>query len=193
MVLSERRDLKVVTPRPGRNRDVVHADGQSVGADVVIADYESGLRLINSGTASMGRVMILTHSDSESQICRALEHGARGYILLGCGPEELVKYIRSVYEGGVALEPLVARRIAENMKQEPLTAREEGVLRQLMLGLSNKKIAAKFDLAEGTVKTHVKAILAKLHARSRMEAIAIAHRRGLLVFAGIAPQPATTE
>ena len=98
-----------------------------------------------------------------------------------------------MYEGGVALEPLVARRIAESMKQEPLTAREEGVLRQLMLGLSNKKIAVKFDLAEGTVKTHVKSILAKLHAGSRMEAIAIAHRRGLLVVDGITQQPPTSE
>ena len=137
----------------------------------------------------MGRVVILTHSDGEAQICRALEHGARGYLLLGCGPEDLVKCIRSVYEGGVALEPLVARRIAENMKQEPLTAREKGVLRQLMLGLSNKKIADEFNLAEGTVKTHVKSILAKLHARSRTEAIAIAHRRGLC----FSKEPGTSE
>jgi len=174
-VLSKRRDLKIVTPQPGG--EVARADGAE--ADVVIADYESGLRLGNTEGAPMGRVVILTHSDGEAQICRALEHGARGYLLLGCGPEDLVKCIRSVHEGGVALEPLVARRIAENMKQEPLTAREKGVLRQLMLGLSNKKIADEFNLAEGTVKTHVKSILAKLHARSRTEAIAIAHRRGL--------------
>src|SRR5262249_3037083 len=129
-VLRKRRDLKVITARPGRSWEVVRP--QSAETDVVIADYDSGLRLGSHGAASMGRGLILTHSDSESQICRALEHGARGYILVGCGPEELVKYIRSVYEGGVVLEPLVARRIAENMKQEPLTAREESVLRQLM-------------------------------------------------------------
>src|SRR5262249_30100050 len=140
-VLSKRRDLKIVTTQPGG--EVARADGAE--ADVVIADYESGLRLGNTEGAPMGRVVILTHSDGEAQICRALEHGARGYLLLGCGPEDLVKCIRSVYEGGVALEPLVARRIAENMKQEPLTAREKGVLRQLMLGLSNKKIADEFN------------------------------------------------
>jgi DNA-binding NarL/FixJ family response regulator len=188
-VLSKRRDLKIVTARPGK--EVAREGGAE--ADVVIADYASGLRLSNTGGASMGRVVILTHSDSEAQICCALEHGARGYLLLGCSPEDLVKCIRSVYEGGVALDPLVARRIAENMKQQPLTGREKGVLRQLMLGLSNKKIAGEFNLAEGTVKTHVKSILAKLHARSRTEAIAIAHRRGLLVFEGITQQPGMSE
>jgi DNA-binding NarL/FixJ family response regulator len=79
------------------------------------------------------------------------------------------------------------------MKQEPLTARELGVLIQPMLGLSNKKIADEFNLAEGTVKTHVKSILAKLHARSRTEAIAIAHRRGLLVSEGITQRPGMSE
>jgi len=76
----------------------------------------------------------------------------------------------------------VARRIAENMTQQALTAREETVLRQLMLGLSNKRIAVQFTLTEGTVKAHVKSILAKLNAASRTEAIAIAHRRGLLPY-----------
>ena len=57
--------------------------------------------------------------------------------------------IRSVYKGGVAFGPLVARRIAENMTQQALRAREESVLRQLMLGLSNKRIAVKFTLTEG--------------------------------------------
>jgi DNA-binding CsgD family transcriptional regulator len=68
------------------------------------------------------------------------------------------------------------------MTQQALTAREESVLRQLMLGLSNKRIALKFTLTEGTVKAHVKSILAKLNAASRTEAIAIAHRRGLLPY-----------
>jgi DNA-binding NarL/FixJ family response regulator len=156
--------------------------GESADADVVIADYESGLRLSETGRESSGRVVILTHSDGEAEICRALERGARGYLLLGCSPEDLVAGIRSVYQGGVAFGPLVARRIAENMSQQALTAREESVLRQLMLGLSNKRIAVKFTLTEGTVKTHVKSILAKLNAASRTEAIAIARRRGLLPY-----------
>ena len=179
-VLRKRRDLKILIPRPGA--DVARGDEESAKADVVIADYESGLRLIETARESGRRVLILTHSDGEDQICRALQRGARGYLLLGCSPEELVEGIRSVYEGGVALGPLVACRIAENMKRQALTAREKGVLRQLMLGLSNKRIAEKFNLREGTIKTHVKSILGKLNATSRTEAIAIAHRSGLLAY-----------
>ena len=192
-VLRKRCDLKILIPQAGV--DVARADEQLARADIVIADYESGLRLSETGRDSGRRVLILTHIDSEDQICRALQRGARGYLLLGCTPEDLVDGIRSVYEGGVALGPLVARRIAENIKQEALTAREKGVLRQLMLGRSNKRIAEKFNLAEGTIKTHVKAILAKLNATSRTEAIAIAHRRGLLAYEshGLAEQPAISE
>lgn len=180
-VLQKRRGLKVVFPRFG-NEFAHDIDGESAEADVVIADYESALRLSETRRESRGRLVILTHSDSEAQICRALERGARGYLLLGCSPEDLVEGIRSVYQGGVAFGPQVARRIAENMTQQALTAREESVLRQLMLGLSNKRIAVQFTLTEGTVKTHVKSILAKLNAASRTEAIAIAHRRGLLPY-----------
>jgi DNA-binding NarL/FixJ family response regulator len=180
-VLQKRRDVKVVFPRFGS--EFAHEiDGESAEADVVIADYESALRLSETSRESRGRLVILTHSDSEAQICRALERGARGYLLLGCSPEDLVEGIRSVYQGGVAFGPQVARRIAENMTQQALTAREESVLRQLMLGLSNKRIAVQFTLTEGTVKAHVKSILAKLNAASRTEAIAIAHRRGLLPY-----------
>jgi len=181
VVLQKRGDLKVVFPRFG-SEFAREMDGESAEADVVIADYESGLRLSETGGESRGRLVILTHSDSEAQICSALERGARGYLLLGCSPEDLVEGIRSVYHGGVAFGPLVTRRIAENMTQQALTAREKSVLRQLMLGLSNKRIAIKFTLTEGTVKTHVKSILAKLNAANRTEAIAIAHRRGLLPY-----------
>jgi DNA-binding NarL/FixJ family response regulator len=80
----------------------------------------------------------------------------------------------------VAVGPLVVSRMAAWMKQQTLTRREEEILRQLMLGFSNKIIARKLALATGTVKSHVKAILKKLDARSRTEAAAIAQRRGIL-------------
>jgi len=149
-------------------------------ADVVIADYDSGLRLIASGGALGRRVMILTHSDSEAKICHALEEGARGYLLLGCSLQDLVDGLRSVHMGGIALGPLVASRIADRMKQQALTPREADILRYLMLGMSNKAIASKLTLAVGTVKTHVKSILEKLDATSRTQAASIAQRRGIL-------------
>jgi DNA-binding NarL/FixJ family response regulator len=163
-----------------RDFEAAPGDGRLPAADVVVADYESGLRLIASGGALGRRVMILTHSHSEAKICHALEQGARGYLLLGCSLQDLVDGLRSVYMGGIALGPLVASRIADRMKQQALTRREADILRYLMLGMSNKAIASKLTLAVGTVKTHVKSVLEKLDATSRTQAVSIAQRRGIL-------------
>jgi DNA-binding NarL/FixJ family response regulator len=163
-----------------RDFEATTAAARQPAADVVIADYDSGLQLIASGGAPGRRVMILTHSDSEAKICHALEQGARGYLLLGCSLQDLVDGLRSVYMGGIALGPLVASRIADRMKQQALTPREADILRYLMLGLSNKAIASKLTLAVGTVKTHVKSVLEKLDATSRTQAVSIAQRRGIL-------------
>jgi two-component system NarL family response regulator len=149
-------------------------------AHVVVADYDSGLWLLESAAVGNAPVLILTQSDSEAKICRALEQGARGYLLLGCSLQELINALRSVNGGRLALGPLVVSRMADWMRQQALTRREEDILRQVMLGLSNKGIARKLTLAVGTVKTHVKAILGKLNATSRTEAVAIAQRRGIL-------------
>jgi DNA-binding NarL/FixJ family response regulator len=147
---------------------------------VVVADYNSGLQLTASNGAWRNNVMILTNIDREANIWRALEQGVRGYLLFGCSLSDLVDCVRSVYAGTTVLAPLAAGRIADRMKSEALTTREEEILREIMLGLSNKRIAGKLDLAVGTVKTHVKSILDKLNAASRTHAIAIAQRRGIL-------------
>ena len=166
----------------GRMRDFeMSVGGQRLpAADVVIAEYESGLRLIAAAGALSRRVMILTHSDSEAKICHALEQGARGYLLFGCSLQDLAAGLRSIYLGGIALGPLVASRIADRMKQQALTRREGDILRHMMLGMSNKAIASKLTLAVGTVKTHVKSVLEKLDASSRTQAVSIAQRRGIL-------------
>jgi DNA-binding NarL/FixJ family response regulator len=166
----------------GRMREFETAVGGAMRLpmDVVIADYDSGLRMIATGSSHSRRVMILTHSDSEAKICHALEQGARGYLLLGCSLQDLAAGLRSVYLGGIALGPLVASRIADRMKQQALTRREADILRHMMLGMSNKAIASKLSLAVGTVKTHVKSVLEKLDASSRTQAVSIAQRRGIL-------------
>lgn len=148
--------------------------------DVVIADYDEGIKLMVDAKQSNARVVILTHRDSQMKICHALSQGVRGYLLLGCGFQDVVAGIRSVYEGGVAITPRVASRLAESLKQQSLTAREQSVLRHMTLGWSNKRIARALGMALGTVKTHVKSILAKLDADTRGEAVAIARHRGLL-------------
>jgi two-component system NarL family response regulator len=166
----------------GRMRDfeTVASGARPPVADVVIADYESGLRLIAAGNVLSRRVMILTPSDSEAKICHALEQGARGYLLFGCTLQDLSAGLRSICMGGIALGPVVASRIADRMKQQALTRREGDILRHMMLGMSNKAIASKLTLAVGTVKTHVKSVLEKLDASSRTQAVSIAQRRGIL-------------
>jgi DNA-binding NarL/FixJ family response regulator len=177
-VLRKRHDFEVIVCGRALTSNATARHLQPV--HVVIADYDSGLRLLESAGAATPRVMIVTHTESEAQIYRALEQGVRGYLLLGCSLNELINALRSVNGGGIALGPLVASRMAEWMKQQALTRREEDILRHVMLGLSNKGIARELTLAVGTVKTHVKAILRKLDATNRTEAVAIAQRRGIL-------------
>jgi DNA-binding NarL/FixJ family response regulator len=177
--LREQRDFEVAVCNP--ESSVSHSTvSHFPSTDIVVADYDSGLRLTGFKSAHTGRVMILTHSHSETNICNALKQGIRGYLLLGCSLEDLIQGIRSMHIGGTALDPLVASRIAERMQQQALTKREEDILGQIMLGLCNKKIASNLTLAVGTVKTYVKSILRKLDAASRTEAVAIAQRRGIL-------------
>ena len=179
VTLQQQRDFEAVVCSPALQVSSVAA-ADLPPADIVVADYDSGLRLIASAGAGKPRVVILTHSDSQAKICHALEQGARGYLLLGCALQDLLDGLRSVGVGGMAIGPLVAQRVAEWMKHRALTRREEDILRQLMLGLSNKGIAMQLNVALGTVKTHVKSILDKLDAASRTEAVAIAQRRGIL-------------
>jgi DNA-binding NarL/FixJ family response regulator len=179
VLLRKRRGFKVL--RADAKRSTLHrAGGRVDSADVVIADCDSGVWLTAGAAELNGRVIILSHDDSPAKICHALAQGVRGYLLLGCSVQDLVAGIRSVHEGGVAVTPRVASRIAESMHQETLTTREQSVLQRMALGLRNKRIASELGLAEGTIKTHVKSILDKLNASNRSEAIAIARRRGIL-------------
>jgi DNA-binding NarL/FixJ family response regulator len=179
VTLQKQTDFEAVVIRlasPGARRTA----SDLPAADVVVADYDSGLRLLASRRADRHRILILTQSDGEAKICNALERGARGYLLLGCSLRDLFDGLRSVRAGGLAIGPLVAGRVAEWMTHRALTPREGDILRQLMLGRSNKHIAIALNVAIGTVKTHVKSILDKLDATSRTQAAAIAQRRGIV-------------
>jgi DNA-binding NarL/FixJ family response regulator len=189
-VLRKRRDFKAVVCSPASTPEGMARHLSLV--DVVVADYDYGLRLVESGGAGSQRVMILTHNTSEAKICHALEQGVRGYVVLGGSLQNLLDGLRSIHAGGAALGPLVVTRMAAWMQQQTLTRREAEILRQLMLGFSNKIIARKLALATGTVKSHVKAILHKLDARSRTEAAAIAQRRGILDEECERPPPAVS-
>jgi len=164
---------------PGIELGAMVSDHDS--ADVVVADYESGLRFLESNCRWRDRVVILTERDGEASICHAMEQGARGYLLLGCSVADVATAIRSVHKGGRAVTALAASRIAARIGWEKLTPRELDVLRLILSGLRNKEIARATSRAPETVKSHVRSIFRKLDARSRVHAVMVAQRRGLLL------------
>jgi len=126
------------------------------------------------------RVLVLTTFDGDADIQRALEAGARGYLLKNVRRAALIEAVRAVAAGQRYLPPATAARLVEAMEAERLTARELDVLRLLAQGERNREIAKTLGLAEPTVKIHVNNLLRKLEAKDRTEATVIALRRGLI-------------
>jgi len=124
-------------------------------------------------------LMLSTHA-GEEEIYRAMQAGARGYVLKGVVREELLRAIRNVYEGRRHLDPIAASVLAERVSHRALTTRELEVLRMVARGLGNKEIASALDIAEVTVKLHVSHALEKLNAKDRTEAATVALRRGII-------------
>jgi DNA-binding NarL/FixJ family response regulator len=126
------------------------------------------------------RIIMLTTFEGDVEIQRALEAGARGYMLKSMPPRELVDVIRQVYAGKKRVGADVASHLAEHLSDEALTAREIDVLRLVASGNRNRDIAERLYISEETVKVHVKHIMEKLSATDRTQAVAIAVRRGII-------------
>lgn len=126
------------------------------------------------------RVIVLTTFEGDVEIQRALEAGARAYILKNMPPKELIDVIEQVHAGKKRIPSQIAAQLAEHMSDESLTAREIEVLGQLAGGNRNRDIADKLFITEETVKVHIKHIMEKLGASDRTQAVAIALRRGII-------------
>jgi DNA-binding NarL/FixJ family response regulator len=126
------------------------------------------------------RVIMLTTSDSDGDIQRAMRAGASGYVLKSMHLDELLSVIRSVHAGRRHVSPEVAARLAEHLGDDDLTARELEVLRLIRDGQRNKQIADQLVISENTVNFHIKNLMGKLRANDRTHAVTIALRRGLL-------------
>src|SRR5258707_336691 len=126
------------------------------------------------------RVVILTTFEGDVEIQRALQAGARGYILKSMPPRDLVEVIRQVHAGKKRVPTEVATHLAEHMSDEALTGREVDVLKHIAGGNRNRDIADRLFISEETVKVHIKHIMEKLGATDRTQAIAIAVRRGII-------------
>jgi len=133
------------------------------------------------------RILVLTSFAGAERVVPALQAGARGYLLKDAAPEEIVRAIREVHRGEASLSPSVARRVLDELTAaprrppapDPLTPREVEVLRLVARGLGNQAIADVLSLSEPTVRSHVSAILGKLHLASRTQAALYALRQGL--------------
>jgi DNA-binding NarL/FixJ family response regulator len=126
------------------------------------------------------RIIMLTTFEGDVEIQRALEAGARGYLLKSMPPSELVQVIRLVHAGKKRVPPEIAAQLAEHMSDENLTTREVEVLQQVGGGNRNRDIADLLHISEETVKVHIKHIMDKLGAKDRTQAVAIAVRRGII-------------
>jgi DNA-binding NarL/FixJ family response regulator len=154
--------------------------------DVTLMDLrlpdQSGIDAMKAIRAefSDARVIMLTTFEGDMEVQRALEAGARGYMLKSTPPKELVEVIRQVHAGKKRIPAQLAAQLAEHMSDDTLTSREVEVLNQIAGGNRNRDIAEKLFITEETVKVHIKHIMEKLGAKDRTQAVAIGVRRGII-------------
>ncbi len=129
---------------------------------------------------SEARIIMLTTFEGDVEMQRALEAGARGYMLKSMPPKDLMEAIRQVHAGKKRIPPEIAAHLAEHFSDEALSEREIEVLRHVAGGNRNREIAEQLFISEETVKVHVKHIMEKLGASDRTQAVAIAVRRGIM-------------
>jgi DNA-binding NarL/FixJ family response regulator len=174
----------------GLNPDVVLMDIRMPELDGVAATRTLHERFPNVG------VIILTTFDDDEYVFEGLKAGARGYLLKDVSSDELSAAIRSVARGEALIQPSIARKVVAEFSRlasrpmnaphatvpliEPLTERELEVLRELAHGRSNREIAERLVITEGTVKNHISNLLGKLEVRDRMQAVLKAQRLGLI-------------
>jgi DNA-binding NarL/FixJ family response regulator len=154
-------------------------------------DGLAATRRVGQEVAVRSRVVILTTFERDDYVFEALRAGASGFLLKNAPPEELVHAVRIVAAGDALLAPSITRRVIAEYAQRPappkqgpgldrLTEREAEVLRLLATGKSNAELATQLYLGEGTIKTHVSHLLAKLGLRDRVQAVVFAYESGLV-------------
>lgn len=187
LVLGTQPDFEVV----GEASDGAQAVAKAceLQPDVILLDLEmpgvDGLSALHQfrQKAPEVRVIVFTAFDTDERIIKAVQAGAKGYLLKGAPRAELFEAVRVVAAGGSLLQPVVASKLMRHMSEpaaDALTEREMDVLRLMAKGMPNKEIAAVLVVTERTVKFHISAILSKLGAGNRTEAVRVGVQRGLV-------------
>ncbi|MEI2776291.1 MAG: response regulator transcription factor [Tetrasphaera sp.] len=186
-LLSEQPDFEIVA-QAGNGAECIALVAEH-RPDVVLMDLRMPVLDGAAATAQLARsreappVLILTTYDTDADIVRAVEAGARGYLLKDTPPELLAAAVRAAGRGETVLAPTVAARLSERQRRPAgadLTPREIEVLALVAEGLSNADVGARLFIGEATVKTHLIRTFQKLDVTDRTAAVTEAYRRGLL-------------
>jgi DNA-binding NarL/FixJ family response regulator len=183
-IVANEADMDLVA-QAATGRDAVTAFAQHQ-PDVTLMDLRlpdmSGIDAMLAIRAATpdARIIVLTTFEGDVEMQRALQAGARGYLLKTMPPRELVAAIRQVHAGRKSIPTEVAAQLAEHLSDESLTEREVAVLSRVAGGNRNRDIAEQLSISEETVKVHMKHIMDKLGASDRTQAVAIAIRRGII-------------
>ena len=187
-ILGNQIDIKVVAEASDGEEACALYDKHS--PDVVFLDLrmpkKDGLQVVTELMGSRRpkpRIIVMTTYETEEDVRRALRAGAKGYLLKGAQPEQIVETVRRVAAGESLVSAKIARTLTESLAHPELSMRELQVLRHMAAGESNKEIGQRLNITEHTVKAHVQSILGKLDAAGRTEAIAVAVKRGLIQLA----------
>ena len=183
-LLSTVEDMKVVA----QASDGLEAVGKYAEhqPDVTLMDLRlktvGGVEAIQRIRAAspQARIIVLTTFDGDEDIFRAIQAGAKAYLLKGMSVEELISTVRAVHQGKTHIPAAIAEKLAERVAGPQLTARELEVLERVVRGRSNKEIGSDLSISEATVKTHVNSLLAKLGVGDRTGAARAALQRGIV-------------
>jgi DNA-binding NarL/FixJ family response regulator len=186
-MLSSQSDFEVVG-EAGNGIEVLEKAAELL-PDVILLDLDmpemNGLEALTrlQKVAPESRVLVFTAYGPSERSAKVVQAGAKGYLLKGAPPAEVYRAIRIIQQGGLLLQPVISalyQQKEDHTTIEKLTEREMEVLELLAQGLSNKEIAAQIVVTERTVKFHISAIMGKLGATNRTEAVSIAAQMGLV-------------